>query len=138
MFLRSSDIKKTEKTKIGLITNGVSADLIRQGLKCESFILVPVPYNDNDFVNKYNEYKEFDYISPNVVEIEKLSCNLDEYVMIHKKDYEKYLKFQQHKKINSDVIQQVQIEYQKLKSQRAVARKLGLGLGTVNKILKNI
>ena len=77
---------------------------------------------------------------PSLLELEEESANMEDYVFIHKDDYEEYLKFKENsRKLVVDPKQKELIKerYKELKSQRAVAKEFNLSLSSINRILND-
>lgn len=139
MFFKSEDIKKEKDNKIGLIHNGICADIFKCAFTYTNFTLVPCPKEKDSFIEKYNSYKNSNGdIDGSVSELENSSAKISDYVLIHKDDYEKFLLFKRSKKIDSEKIELIKKEYSKLKSQRAVAKLFNISPATVNKIINGI
>ena len=140
MFFNSEEIKKEVKKKIDVIYNGKNAgQVINEVIKYSNITLAVAPkYKQNEFINEFNNHKAKNgRIKKSVYEMEHKSANLDEYVLIHKKDYESFLKFQ--KKYNRVVTpeQQERIKeiYKTGISQRRIAQEYGVSVATINKII---
>ena len=134
----------TTKGKIGLIKNGLNIKIIEDIIKYPKFTLVFAPRKskDKNFENDYNKCRNKNHeIDKSVYEIENRSANIDDYVFIHKEDYQEYLKFKENnsKKLDIDSLQQQKIKdrYLVLKSQRKLAKEFGVSSSTINRILND-
>ena len=141
IFFKSIHIKKEVKTKIDVIFNGKNAGkLIEDILKNTNVTLVPAPNsNQSEFIKGFNAYKTKDNkIKSTVNDLDLISANITDYVLLHKEEYELYLKF---KRNNSHIVSlqiqnKIKADYKDF-SQRALAKKYKLSLGTINNILND-
>ena len=140
MFYKSSDIKKEVKVKMDIVANGYNADkLITSVIKYSEVTLVVAPSDkQEEFVSEFNTHKAKNgRVKKTVYEIELKSGELKDYVLISKKDYEKFLSFEKTKMLDVKQIEMVKKESLKGNSQRNIAKKLGISHTTVNRILNN-
>lgn len=140
MFFKSRDVKKERGKKIDIIKTGKNLkELIVNIIKYTDVTLV-VPPNKNEemFIIDFEQYKnEFGRVDIGVMDLEEQSGDLDNYVIISKNEYEQYLRF---KKKNTRLVkiedrESIKEEYQAGASQRSLAKKFGISVATVNKIL---
>lgn len=148
MFWIKRDVEKEsdEKSKFKLIYNGVSLEeIINSVTKRNNIYLYFLHRNENEKSDIYKNILKNIYISDQGKQtisfnyVKSLPVNNKEYVIIHKEDYDEYLKF----KDNQKKVKAVSIENQKKIieenkngiSQRAIAKKFGISIGTCNKII---
>ena len=142
MFFYSGEIKKEIKKKIDVIYNGKNAgQIISEVIKYSNITLAVAPKEKQDeFTNEFNSHKSKNgRVKKSVYEMEEVSEDLNNYVLIHKDDYQSFLKFQ--KKYNRAVTpeQQERIKeiYKTGLSQREIAKKFGVSVATINKIIND-
>ena len=140
MFFKSRDVKKEMGKKIDIIKTGKNLkELLVNVIKYTDVTLV-VPPNKNEemFIIDFEQYKnEFGRVDIGVMDLEEQSGDLEDYIIIRKNEYEQYLRF---KKKNTRVVkiedrESIKEEYQGGASQRSLAKKFGVSVATVNKIL---
>ena len=140
MFYKSSEIEKEMKVKIDVITNGKNArELITSVIKYSDITLVVAPSDKQDeFINEFNTHKSKNgRVKKSVYDMELNSEDLKDYVLIHKKDYEKFLSFEKTKILDLKQIEKIKKESLKGLSQRSIAKSFGVSVATINKILND-
>lgn len=142
MFYKSEEVKKEVKKKIDVIYNGKNAkQVISEVIKYTDTTLAVAPKEQQEeFINEFNSHKAKNgRMKKSVYEMEHKSEDLDNYVLIHKEDYESFLKFQ--KKNNRAVAPEQQIKikiaYRDGASQRKIAKEFGVSVATINKIVND-
>ena len=145
-FRKNVDFKdSSNETKINIIHNGVKIKSIIESVLKYPYILVFAPRTkeDSKFIDDYNShrYKENENhkMDKGVYDLQDRSCSIDDYVFIHKDDYEEFLKFKENSKklIDKEQQQKIKDRYKELKSQRAVAKEFNISLSTVSRILND-
>ena len=140
MFYKSSEIEKEMKVKIDVITNGKNArELITNVIKYSDITLVVAPSDkQHEFINEFNTHKSKNgRVKKSVYDMELNSEDLKDYVLIHKKDYEKFLSFEKTKILDLKQIEKIKKESLKGLSQRSIAKSFGVSVATINKILND-
>jgi DNA-binding transcriptional regulator YiaG len=140
VFYKSSEIEKEMKVKIDVITNGKNArELITSVIKYSDITLVVAPSDKQDeFINEFNTHKSKNgRVKKSVYDMELNSEDLKDYVLIHKKDYEKFLSFEKTKILDLKQIEKIKKESLKGLSQRSIAKSFGVSVATINKILND-
>ena len=127
MFFESEEIKKEIKKKIGIIHNGKNAkEVISDAIKFSNITLIAAPKeNQNEFIIEFNSHKgKNGRIKKSVFDMQEISDDLNNYVLIHKDDYESFLKFQKKNNRALDLEQQGRIKesYKEGMSQRKIAK----------------
>lgn len=142
MFYKSEEVIKEMKKKIDIIHNGKSAkQIISEVIKYSDTTLAVAPKEQQEeFIIEFNSYKSKNgRMKKSVYDMEHKSIDLDSYVLIHKDDYESFLKFQ--KKNNRAVApeqqEKIKIAYTNGASQRKLAKEFGISVATVNKIVND-
>ena len=140
MFFYSEEIKKEIKKKIDIIYNGKNAgQIINSVIKYSNITLVVAPKeNQNEFINEFNSHKgKNGRIKKSIYDMQEISDDLNNYVLIHKQDYETFLKFQKknNRAINSEQQEKIEKIYKEGLSQRKIAKQFGVSVATVNKII---
>lgn len=141
MFYKSDEIKKEVKQKIDIVHNGKNAkELITDVIKYSNVTLVIAPKEKQDeFIIEFNSHKgKNGRMKKSVYEIEDKSIDLNNYILIHKEDYENFLKFQKKniKAISEEQQKEIKQIYKSGISQRKLADKFGVSVATINKIIK--
>ena len=142
MFFNSEEVKKEVKKKIDVIYNGKNAgQIINEVIKYSDVTLAVAPKEkQNEFINEFNTHKgKSGRIKKSVYEMEHKSEDLDNYVLIHKDDYESFLKFQKknNRAVASEQQEKIKEIYKDGMSQREIAKKFGVSVATINKIIND-
>ncbi|MGL4989810.1 hypothetical protein [Cetobacterium sp.] len=126
--------------KIDIIKTGKNLkELLVNVIKYTDVTLVAPPNkNEEMFIIDFEQYKnEFGRVDIGVMDLEEQSGDLEDYIIIRRNEYEQYLRF---KKKNTRLVkiedrESIKEEYQAGASQRSLAKKFGVSVATVNKIL---
>lgn len=142
MFFKSNEVDKEMKQKIDIVYNGKNAkEIIENIIKYSDVTLAIAPSKrQNEFILGFNSHKNKDNkIKKSVYNLENESGRLEDYVLIHKEEYEKFLKFKKknNRKLVESEIKEIKKIYKGGISQRFLAKEYGVSVATINKIINN-
>ncbi|MGL5803815.1 MAG: hypothetical protein ACRCX7_14770 [Cetobacterium sp.] len=139
MFYKTSEVKKEMKKKIDIILNGKNAkEIITNVIRYSDVTLVIADEeSQEEFKKEYESHKAKNgRIKNSVFEMESKSVDLSEYVLVHKKEYEKIQAFNKKKILSDEQIKEIKIKSE-YKSQRAISKEYGISVATVNKVIND-
>ena len=140
MFYKSEEVEKELKVKIDIISNGKNArELITSVIKYSDITLVVAPSEkQEEFLKEFDSYKTKNgKVKKCVSEMELKSADLKDYVLIHKRDYEKFLSFEKTKILDDNQIKLIKAKNKGGESQRCISKALGVSVATINKVLND-